>query len=189
MSFQICLFILLTYFALLWIKPRVSCTSKQQASTLPPWLTCTPSLVLSIKACALLDQAQGSPALLAHCTEDKQEGAGNGSLDQGQSSGGGASWEEVSRSWSGSPSRSNIFKKVNWVGEDFIKLWPVNMKTYVFEVLYKPWWILGLSMTGWCCGMFVWRETNLPYCGFCFPKHVGMYRCVYSICMFSCRYV
>lgn len=53
------------------------------------------SLVLSIRGCALLDQAQRSPALFAPCTDGKQEDAGKGSLDHGQSSRGGASWEEV----------------------------------------------------------------------------------------------
>lgn len=53
------------------------------------------SLVLSIRVCALLGQAQRSPALVAPCTDDKQENAGKGSLDHGQSSREGASWEEV----------------------------------------------------------------------------------------------
>lgn len=60
-----------------------------------PDLSLAQSLVLSIRVCALLDQAQRSPALFAPCTDDKQENAGKGSLDHGQSSRGGASLEEV----------------------------------------------------------------------------------------------
>lgn len=160
MSFQIYLFILLTYFATLRIKPRALCMAGKQALYHPD-SSPAQNLVLSIRACALLDQAQRSPVLFAHCPEDKQEDAGKGSLDQGQSSRGRASWEEASGSWNGSLSGSSILLKVNWVGEDFIKCWPVKMKTCVFPIVAGALVISG-SFSDWLVLWRVWFQRDEP---------------------------